>query len=290
MTLKNTNLFIAKCTNDVHITDKEKNTEFQIWLHILKHAPVDSWKVPVATFINNTKEELPNDKIKLSNENIKRCNYFMRNIARYIYAKSLADEPKDGLSIKQEMLRATKIAGQGKIYEPNINITKNFRLSKQFEQKLNGNIPKQLQWGLCAVVEFSHNLNDFIKKSKKHVLETAVVEQLFPNKWSPDFPDDVNKWNDKRIKKSLQTIGNLVLIEQEIHRNTNKIYTNNFFAKRKNPNTGKGYKDSVFNELIMMCQISDNVEWFYGLWKTRQKYSVERLVEFFSALYYPTLH
>lgn len=276
-------------TTAFNILHNEKDPVFCTWFHILKHAPTKTWEQPVLTFIDNVKEKLPNNKIGLSNENIERCNNFMRNIARYIYAKSLADEPKDKSSIKQEMLQATTIAKEGKMYTPNIKITKHFRLSKQFEQKLNGDIPKQLRWGLCAIVEFSRNFNKFVEretklKLKKSILENTVVGQCFPNIWSPDFPNNINKWTTKKIKKSLQTIGNLMLIEQDIYKNTHKIWKGNFFAKCKNIEIGKNYKNSIFSELALFCVLHDDMEWVYELWKHRQKYSVERLTEFFSGL------
>jgi hypothetical protein len=278
-------------TTALNLLHNEKDPEFQAWLHVLKQSPTKAWEQPILAFIDSIKEKLPNGKIGLSGNNTKRRNCFTYNIVRSIYAKSLANEPKDGQTIKQEMLNATALAKQGKIYEPKIKITKNFRLSKQFEQKLNGNIPKQLQWGLCAVVEFTHNLDDFIERTKRkqHILETATVEQILPNKWDTDFPNKLNKWTTERIEKSLQTIGNLILIEQDIHKTTNKIYKNNFFATRKKQNNGKSYRDSVFNELVMLCKVDEDIEWFYGLWKSRQKYCVERLIEFFSGLYNPTL-
>jgi hypothetical protein len=294
-------------TTALNILHNEKDTIFRIWLYILKNSPTKTWEQPILAFIDSIKEKLPNEKVGLSSENIEQCNNSMRNLARYIYAKSLANEPKDGQTIKQEMLNATALAKQGKIYEPKIKITKNFRLSKQFEQKLNGNIPKQLQWGLCAVVEFSRNFGEFVEresklKLKNSILETSVVEQIFPDNWEPDTSDpwhevvhnnEQDGWDNRKIRKSLKTIGNLVLIEQNIHTNTNKIYKGNFFAKRKTPEIGRNYKNSIFSEILLFCNsfdISHEIPWSYSQYAYRQKYSVERLIDFFSGLNECVLH
>jgi hypothetical protein len=284
-------------TNALTILQNEKNPIFQAWCHILKHSPTKAWQHPVLTFIDIVgKPTLNGKKAKLTDDNIEQCNDFMRNIARYIYAKSFADEPADGLPLQQEMKYATTLAEQGKMYEPKIKVTKQFKLSKKFEQKLNDDIPKQLQWGFCAIVEFSREFDKFIerttnlkpKQTISQILETSVVGQILPNKWDSNFPNNINKWNTKRIKKSLQTIGNLVLIEQEIHKNTDKIYIGNFFIQKRHPQTGKGYKDSIFNDVSFYDKnhIDDQlqIEWFYDLYQERQKQCVNRLIEFFSGL------
>jgi hypothetical protein len=91
-------------TTAINILNNEKDPEFRTWFYILEHSSTKAWEQPVLTFIDRLKEKSPNGKIKLSDKKIKYCNYFMRGLARYIYAKKLDDEPKDGLTIKQEML------------------------------------------------------------------------------------------------------------------------------------------------------------------------------------------
>jgi hypothetical protein len=288
-----------------NILYSEKDPEFQIWLQILKHSPTDLWEQPILTFIDSVKEKLPDDKIGLSNENVEQCNNFMRNIARYIYAKSLANEPNDDLTIKQEMLKATELAKEGNIYEPNYKVTKNFNLSKQFKQKLNGNIPQKLRWGLCAIVEFTNSHDIYMQrdhqkilqsklKEKTSVLETAVVEQIFPDNWEPDLSDpwhevvynnEIDCWNDRKIRKALKTIGNLVLIEQDIYENTKKLCKGNFFGERKNPNIHKNYRDSIFGEVLFISidrHANYEVPWSYSFYMHRQQYCIKRLTIFFS--------
>jgi hypothetical protein len=263
-------------TTITNILQNEKNLEFQIWYHILKHAPTKTWEQPLLTFLDSIKE-VPSNKI--SNKNIKRYIRFIHNLTRGVYAKSFANESLNGLSLKEEMLLANLLAKQDKIYEPN------FKLSKQFKQKLNEDIPKQFQWGFCAIVEFIYETEEFTKrftkqKAKNHILETTVVGQIFPNKWNPHFPNKINKWNNERIKKSLQSIGNLILIEQEIHQNINHIYQDDFFQKQQNPDTGKGYKDSIFNE-VQQLHKTYRFDWYYDLWKIRQQRCVKKLIDFF---------
>ncbi|MDR2117009.1 MAG: HNH endonuclease family protein, partial [Planctomycetaceae bacterium] len=289
-------------TTAFNILNNEKDPEFQVWLHILKHAPTKAWEQPVLTFIESVKEKLPNGKTGLSVQNIERCNYFMYNIARYVYGKKFGDDLLDGKPIKNEMLNATALAKQGKMYEPKFKVIKNFELPKQFAHKLNCGIPKQFQWGFCAIVEFSRDFNKFIerttnlkpRKTISKILETTAVEQIFPNNWEPDTSDpwhevvynnEPDGWNNIKIRKSLNTIGNLVLLEQSIHKYTNKIHKGNFLAKRKNLKTRKDYKDSVFNELMLLCTdmpIAHEVPWSYTFYKYRQKYSIERLTDFFT--------
>jgi hypothetical protein len=279
--------------NAKNILYNEKDPVFRAWFHILKHAPTPTWEQPILMFIDSTKEKLSNDKIEFSTEGIDQCNNFMRNIARYIYAKSLANEPNDELSIKQEMLKATELAKEKKLYDPDIKIT------NQFEQKLNGNIPQKLRWGLCAIVEFSRNFDEFIEresKLKKSVLESTVVEQIFPDNWEPApldpwhefiYGNKPDLWNSRKINKALKTIGNLILVEQDIYKNTKNLYTGNFLAKRRKPKIGKGYSDSIFNEVALICQTRWNpalwdIPFSYNIYIYRQKYSVERLTDFFS--------
>jgi hypothetical protein len=273
----------------LNILQNEQNPVFQAWVQILKHSPTQTWQQPILTFIDSFK------KIKLSKENIDQCNFFMCNLARYIYAKQLADEPNVGLTIKQEMLRVVEIAKQGKIYEPKLKINRHFNLPRHFKQKLNEDIPKNIQWGLCAIVEMSRNFDKLIeritnlkpKKTISQILETSTIEQIFPNKWDSNFSNRINKWNDEKIKRSLQKIGNFALIEQEIHKTTSKIWKGNFFEKKRIPDQGKGYDDSVFNELSMYNQILDGlngIDWIYGFYQDRQKQCLYRLTDFFSGL------
>jgi hypothetical protein len=267
----------------LNILHNEKDAEFRTCFYILKHSPTSLWEQPILTFIDNVKEKLPNGELGLSDKKIRYCNYFMRGLARYIYAKKLGENTLKENPIENEMQNATALAKQSKMYKVRIEVT------PPFEQKLNGDIPKELQWGLCAVVEFARtDYNEFTKretklKSDKPVLETAVVEQFLSDQWKADFPNETNEWTTERIQKSLQTIGNLVLVEQGIHKNTSKICDDNFFAKRKNPDTGKGYNDSIFGEMIMLCDTPDIMEWTYLLYRVRQDYCKQRLIEFFTA-------
>jgi hypothetical protein len=264
-----------------------KSAVLQTWYYILDRSPTDTWQQPALTFITNVFSKPTGT---LSDDELDQCALFLCNLARAIYGKGLDDDLLKGRTIEQEMEYAQNLAEQNKIYQPPIKVTKHFKLSKQFEQKLNGNIPKELQWGLCAVVTFAQGrYNTFAKKEtelklKKPILETTVVEQIFPNKWEPNFPNKLNGWNNKRIHKSLQTIGNLMLVEQDIHKNTNKIYKGNFFEKRKNPDTGKGYKDSIFEEIQNYCGEPNGMEWIYELYKLRQEWNVKFLRDFFSGL------
>ncbi|MDR1383434.1 MAG: DUF1524 domain-containing protein [Planctomycetaceae bacterium] len=269
-----------------------ENPVFQAWFCILDKSPTKAWEQPVLTFIDSF------GKAKLSDEDIDQCNFFMCNLARYIYAKHPADEPDDGLTIKQEMLRATEIAKQGKIYKPKIKVT------KQFEQRLSSGIPKKLQWGFCAVVEFSRNFDKFIERTINlkpettilQILETTTVEQIFPDNWEPDPSDpwhevvhnnEPDGWNDRKIRKTLKTIGNLILIEQDIHQNTTKICKGNFFGERKNPEIHNNYRDSIFGEVLFIsleCHAHYDISWSYSFYMYRQRYSIKRLIDFFSGI------
>jgi hypothetical protein len=277
------------------LNTKLKNTIFslnnavlQAWFYILKHSPTDLWEQPAMTFITNTVNKSTGT---LSDDEINQCALFLCNLARAIYGKGLDDDLLKDKTIEQEMEQAQKCAEQSKVYKPKIKVTKRFKLSKQFEQKLNDDIPKELQWGLCAIISCTRNFdNPIIQKNKykKPIWETVVVEQIFPNKWDPNFPNEANEWTAERIQKSLQTIGNLVLIEQDIHKNTSKIYKGNFLEKRINPKTGKGYRDSIFEDLKILYSVPDKIkcgyEWDYYLWQSLQKDAVKRLTWFFSGL------
>jgi hypothetical protein len=265
------------------------NATLQAWFYILKHSPTDLWEQPALTFITNI---LNKSTGTLPDDEIDKCALFLCNLARTIYGKSLDNELLRNRTIQQEMEQAQRLAEQSKIYKPKIvKIMKRFELPKRFVQKLNGNIPKELQWGLCAIVSCTRNFdNPAMQKTnlKKPIWETVVVEQFFPNKWSPDFPNGLNEWTTERIQKSLQTIGNLALIEQDIHRYTSKIHKGNFAEKRINPKTGKGYRDSIFEDFRTLYVVADKIEieyeWDYYLWQIVQKDAVERLTWFFSGL------
>jgi hypothetical protein len=267
-----------------NIISNTKSAVLQAWYYILDKSPTDTWQQPALTFITNV---LNKSTGTLSDDELDQCALFLCNLARAIYGKGLDNDLLRGRTIEQEMEYAQTVALQNKIYKPKIKVTKHFDIPKRFEQKINGDIPKELQWGLCAIIACTYGFDKIVEqetKLKKPILKTAVVEQLFPNKWDLDFPNEVNEWTIEKIKKSLQTIGNLTLIEPAIHKTTNKIYKGNFFAKRKNPDTGKGYKDSVFEKFHILCDMPDNMEWFYGLWENSQNDGVKRLGWFFSGL------
>jgi hypothetical protein len=270
-------------TTEIIKTLNEKSLDFQFWYCILEHSPTTEWKKPLYAFIKT----LLKTKTKLSKKDIQRCFYFMHNLAIYIYAKKLGGTLIKGNSIKQEMLEATTLAKQNKIYEPNIKIT------NQFKQKLNGNIPKQLRWGLCAILEYITPFDALERElrqsqTKKH-LKNAVVEQLVPTNWKPDtitekiYFDPPDQWTAQKVKKITHTIGNFTLIEQSIHKNTCRITKENFLAKRKK--IKNGYKDSIFGEIIFLClehvPLSDEIPLLYNRYTYRQECCIKNLIMFF---------
>jgi hypothetical protein len=275
-----------------------KSAVLQAWYYILDRSPTDTWQQPALTFITNV---LSKSTGTLSEDELDQCALFLCNLARAIYGKGLDDDLLKGRTIEQEMEYAQTLAKQNKKYQPPIKVT------KQFEQRLNSTIPKQLQWGLCAVVEFSRNFDEFIEretklKLKKSILETAVVEQIFPDNWEPDPSDtwhevvhnnELDGWNNRKIRKALKTIGNLILIEQDIHKNTSKICKGNFFGERKNPKMYKNYRDSIFGEALFIsldCRTYYDTPWSYSFYMYRQQYSIKRLIDFFSGINECILH
>jgi hypothetical protein len=298
-----------------NILHNEKDPKFQIWLQILKHSPTNLWEQPVLTFIRI----LLKTKSKLSKKDKAQCVYFMHNLAIYIYAKRLGGNLIKGQSVEKEMEKAITIAKEGKMYEPDIKIT------KQFKQKLNGDIPKELRWGLCAIVEFAHNydifmhhLNEIDKiylpklKAKTVMLKNAVVEQLIPDDWIPDPVEQTycekpcDRWNRQKVKKAINSIGGLFLIEKSIHQHTSKITKDNFYAnlvgvedaETKTYKIAKnnfladrkkiknGYKNSIFGEVMHLCieytPLWNEIPLCYFTYKNRQTRGVKSLIEFFT--------
>jgi uncharacterized phage-associated protein len=272
-------------TNKIIKSLNEKSLDFQFWYYILKNSPTTEWKQPLHAFISTLLKAKQN-KQSLSPKNVKLCIYFMHNLAIYIYAKSFGKQLIKGKSIKEEMKDATISAKQGRIYEPNIKIT------KQFKQKLNGKIPKQCRWGFCAIIEYVSPFNTIerdtkLNQTKKH-LKNAVVEQLIPTHWKLDpmtekIYDAPDRWNNQRIKKTLHTIGNFVLIEESIHKNTSNITKGNFLTDRKK--VKNGYKNSIFGELVFLClehtPSSDEIPFLYSRNTYKQERNIENLIMFF---------
>jgi hypothetical protein len=101
----------------------------------------------------------------------------MQNIARYAYAKKFGGEEIEG-NIKDEMVIVELLIRAGKIYNPEIKIT------QKFKQLLDLPIPKLLQKGFYAIVEFDgmwQDIRTFSKresKLEKPILETAVVSHI----------------------------------------------------------------------------------------------------------------
>jgi hypothetical protein len=197
-------------TTEIIKSLNNKSLDFQFWYYILKNSPTTEWKKPLYAFI---KAILKNKQTnQLSKAEIQRCFYVMHNLAIYIYAKSLGGNIIKGKSIKEEMKDATNLAEQNKTYRHDIKIT------KQFEAKLKGNIPKQLRWGLCAIIEYLTPFDSLERESKqrqnqiKKLLKDAVVEQLVPTNWKPDILtekmlyDPPDRWSIQKVKKAINTM------------------------------------------------------------------------------------
>jgi hypothetical protein len=232
----------------------------QNWKYILQSYQNDIWIYPVLTFIYTNM----NDSDGLDEEDIKSCCQFMRNIARYLYAKGFDYASVPGASIQNEMFYATVCAAQKEKYSLEI------KLGHACIEKLNGAITvPRFRRGFCAILEYLTLLDVVCKGStarEYYIFQHSDVEHILPQKWENDYYD---KWDAGTVKQVLNTLGNLCLLE----RSRNIKGSNSFFAKKLETYTNSRYLTAS----VELCKLK---EWTYDVYKQRHDKCVERIVHF----------
>jgi hypothetical protein len=232
----------------------------QNWKYILQSYQNDIWIYPVLTFIYTNM----NDSDSLDEKEIESCSQFMRNIARYLYAKGFDYASVPGKSTQDEMFIATVCAAQKKKYSPEI------KLGHACIEKLNGSITvPRFRRGFCAILEYLTVLDIACKSSYTRdydVFQRSDVEHILPQKWENDYYD---KWDADTVKQVLNTVGNLCLLEHS----RNIKGSNSFFAKKL-----EIYANSHY--LTASVELRKLKEWTYDVYKKRQEECVKKIVYF----------
>ena len=263
---------------------KAASPELRVWHYILDAFGDDIWKFPVFTYVCRNAKFSDDGEIRMTKKAKHNCVYLMQNVARYLYAKGFAHHEVVGI-IQEEIILITTLINRGVMYEPT------FKITSTFKRYLNQPIPIHLQKGLCALVEFATQWREIPTftaleaRLKRPVLETSVVTHILSKNWRYTPIPKISKkieWTPERIECAMNRIGNLVLVEKNIHTDRPNHY---YSPHYKMPAINKKYRFSIFAEVKtwrdFLVEKNEISGWGYDAFQYRQKKITEWLNTFF---------
>ena len=192
-----------------------------------------------------------NEVCRISNNHEIACENFLRNLARYVYAKGF-DRTIEGKTVPDAMLQAAIDAISGNKFSLEA------KPGDIFLSRLDETLSPQYRRGFCMLLELINP-----RSSAEHL--EGEIEHILPNRWGNDWYD---KWNEENASEAMHTLGNLVLLKKS----QNIKASNRFFETKK-----KIYGDSEFSEAKDLCEV-DN--WDYNDYKNRHEAVKQRLYKF----------
>lgn len=241
--------------------------EFLCWKYVLEKFQNEAWKYPVMAFLfTRLKYNEQRQTEYLDKKDLKTCCVFMRDIARFLYAKGLESTISKN-TILGEMFIAVKCATKSEKEE---KYTPTITLNENFKNKIETHIPGKLRHGFCAILELMERKNnEKINDNERYIpfKEKTQIEHILPKTWKDENYD---KWKDNSATEVMDTIGNLCLWEHDRNIKGSKFW----FGTKK-----EGYSTSQYILAKNLCNI--NGDFGKEQYDERHKQCVERLVNFF---------
>jgi hypothetical protein len=214
------------------------------------------------------------DNWVLKPDHEERCVRFLRNWARFAFAKGFYSKAGEK-SLENEMYRAIIAASHNEEYNPTVDI------DDDFIKLLDAPLPRhKLRSAFCRILELENagsdewiNLEEKGKdgstQGKKHDF-SGQVEHILPQKWDNNYYDE---WDAKVAEEVKQKVGNLVFLEK----GQNIKGSNEFFNRKKDV----AYSKSRFAQVQELCDVQKYPNWTFAIYEKRHEECKERLIRFF---------
>jgi hypothetical protein len=274
---------LEKLTDVLSLVYTDNDVEFQVWKEILDAYGPDSWKYPVTALIYRQVKD--KDNLDWSDAERRKCCQFMRNLARFRYAKGLGAHPampdifgnseedkQRNPSTEDAMFAATILAVRGEMFIPRVDFEK--EVAPLLDKELSTH---PLRYGISAIIEFAPSghiakLHEQLKGDKgsvENLFRKTQVEHILPKDWGANYYE---KWDKDKVERVLNTLGNLMLLESP----KNIGGSNKFFSAKQ-----KYYEKSAFSEARALVENHRDKEWTYDMYEERHDRCKEVLKNFF---------
>jgi hypothetical protein len=275
----------------------------QNWIDVLRKAGESKVITPALIRIYSS-IEYDGEDVKIKDED--GCVAFLKNLARWVYAKKLAYfvETDGTPNLKTGLYSAVVAAAKSERYEPEIWFnggTEEKKSEEDFEKELQKPIDNQkMRAGLCMILELLEQEKQGCEpvalqyKEKGKVRILGDVEHILPQ----NFGKNYGEWAKEKKgavagRDKMHTIGNLVWLETGV----NISIGDTFYEQKRGdvPQLTKdrkakaqqwSYKNSAF--LCVKKLRNDHTEWELANYEKRQAECVARLEEFFAVTYRPS--
>jgi len=189
-----------------------------------------------------------------------RCVHFMRNLARFVFAKGLYSKAGKN-SLEDAMSAAIVAASHEQEYLPEV------ATDDVFVQFLDGKLDRspKIRRGFCMILELEN------KNTANWEGFSGDVEHILPQKWDNNYYD---QWSEEVAEDVKHRIGNLVFLEKP----ENIKGSNEFFNRKKEI----AYKKSQFAQVKDLCVMENYPDWTFEVYKKRHEELKQRLIRFFA--------
>ena len=231
-----------------------------LW-NILHYVPNEYSLYPIIVFwYKNATINKEGDSFTLSDENIDKLSNLMKNTARYSFASAIV---YNSVNPVKDPIHEVCV----EIYHDGnyLDIYKQKYFEKTFpilEERIENCDYSRCKSGLLYLLAF---LNKNQNQKELNKINKLEIEHILPQRGFNNY----NGWTKEQYDEKLNTLGNLVLLEEAL----NIKASNEFFNRKK-----KEYEKSYNQEAKDLCKLSD---WTYEEWKERDTLKRRKLIRFF---------
>lgn len=251
-------------TQGATCSDEFAHNEKIFWA-ILSQYPNIYWWYPLYVFLNKHGNQR-DGVFSLAENKQEKYIALLENTVRYFFIKGIVYNAVNSVKDTTFKVCVSIANGENCISKYRENIKENDLTD--FEKKLSQNnygmrYRKGLVW-LCSSLNSKQNRADYAE-----TIEQCHIEHVLPKQWA-----HYDKWNDKSHEENIETIGNHIPLEWKLN-----IQARAEFFKRKQDR----YKESKIQDALDLSEKRPSC-WYPKDVKNRQQDSLDRLIEFFTAI------